>query len=71
MNETTDHILSMPADACRQLRHIAEQEGLSFGELLRRATKPFLFFRSIKQDPQARVLVERGDETQEIVLDLV
>ena len=71
MNETTDHSLSMPADAYRQLKRIAEQESLSLGELLRRATKPFLFFRSIKWDPQAHVLVERGDETQEIVLDLV
>jgi hypothetical protein len=71
MNETADHNLSMPADVYRQLRHIAEREGLSLGELLRRATRPFLFFRSIKQDPQAHVLVEREDETQEIVLDLV
>jgi hypothetical protein len=38
---------------------------------LRRATKLLLFVLSIKQDPDARLLVERGGEVREIVVDLI
>ena len=71
MKRITSYDLSMPTDSYRQLKHIAEQERTSLAELLRRAIKPFLLLRSIKHDPQARLLVERGGQIQEIILDLV
>jgi hypothetical protein len=70
MKKISSYSLLMPTDSYQQLGRIAEQEGISLAELLRKATKPFLFFRAIKQDPQARLLVERGDEIREIILDL-
>jgi hypothetical protein len=40
-------------------------------QYLRRATELLLFILSIKEDPDARLLVERGGEVQEIVVDLI
>lgn len=71
MKETTSYNLSIPTDTYRKIKKIAEQEGTSVAELLRRATKLLLFVRSIKQDPDARLLVERGGEIQQIVVDLI
>ncbi|MDY7040204.1 MAG: hypothetical protein SVX38_05005 [Chloroflexota bacterium] len=71
MAETTSYNLAIPTETYRKLKQIAEQEGTSIAELLRRATKLLLFVRSIKQDTGVRLLVERGGEIQEIVVDLI
>jgi len=55
----------------KNLQKIAEQEETTVADLLRRATKLILFVRSIRDDPGARLLIERGVETQEIVVDLI
>ena len=70
MKRNTSYDLSMPTDSYQQLKQIAEQESTSLAELLRRATKWFLFMRSIKQYPKARLLVERRGQIQEVILDL-
>ena len=71
MKQATNYNLSIPEDSYRQLKRIADEEGTSLAELLRKATKLFLYLRSIKQDSNARFLVERGDVIQEIILDLM
>jgi hypothetical protein len=55
----------------KNLQNIAEQEETTVADLLRRATKLILFVRSIRDDPGTRLLIERGVETQEIVVDLI
>jgi hypothetical protein len=71
VKETTGYNLAIPTDTYNNLKNIAIEEGTSVADLLRRATKLLLFVRSIKQDPEARLLVERGGEIQEIILDLI
>jgi len=71
MTETTGYNLKIPTETYSKLKQIAAQEGTSIAELLRRATRLLLFIRSIKQDPDARLMVKRGDEIQEIVVDLI
>jgi len=71
MSNTTSYNLAIPTDTYRKLRQIAEQEGTSIAELLRKATKLLLYVNSIKQDPDARLLVKRGDDLHEIVVDLL
>lgn len=67
----TRYNLELPTDYYRQLKSIADQEGTTIAELLRRATKLLLFVQSIKDDPSARLLVDRGGEIQEIIVDLI
>jgi len=67
----TRYNLTIPTDSYQNLQMIATQDETTIADLLRRATKLLLFVRSIKDDPDARLLVERGGETQEIVLDFV
>jgi hypothetical protein len=67
----TRYNLEIPTTTYRTLKKIAEQEGTTVADLLRRATKLLLFVRSVKDDPGARLLVERGGEIQEIVVDLL
>jgi hypothetical protein len=71
MSEMINYNLSMPVRTYNDLKEIAAAEGISVADLLRRATKLLLFVRSIKQDPGARLLVERKGEIQEIVIDLI
>ena len=71
MPETTSYNLSIPTETHRNLKKIAEQEGTTIAELLRKATRLLLYIRSIKENPDARLLVERGDDLQEIVVDLL
>jgi hypothetical protein len=67
----TRYNLDIPSDTYKNLKKIAEQERTTVADLLRRATKLFLFVRSIKQDPNARLVVEREGEYQEIIVDLI
>lgn len=67
----TRYNLEIPTTTYRTLKKIAEQEGTTVADLLRRATKLLLFVRSVKDDPGARLLVERAGEIQEIVVDLL
>lgn len=71
MSPTRRYNLAIPTDTYKNLKTIADQEGTTLADLLRRATKLLLFVRSIKSDPGARLLVERGGEIQEIVVDLL
>ena len=71
MVKTTSYNLSIPTETYRTLKKVAEQEGTSVAELLRKATKLFLFIRSLKLEPGTRLLVERESQTQEIVVDLI
>ena len=71
MKQATNYNLAIPNDSYRQLKRIADEEGTSLAELLRKATKLFLYLRSIKQNSDARFLIERGDVIQEIILDLM
>jgi hypothetical protein len=67
----TRYNLAMPTDSYKSLQKIAEQEDTTIADLLRKATKLLLFVRSIKEDPDSRLLVERGGDIQEIVLDFI
>ena len=67
----TRYNLELSTENYENLKKIAEQEGTTVADLLRRATKLLLFVLSIKQDPDTRLLVERGGEVQEIVVDLI
>lgn len=71
MANTTSYNLAIPSETYKELKKIAEQEGTSIAALLRKATRLFLYVRSIKLDPDARLMVKRGNETQEIVVDLL
>jgi len=71
MKETTSYNLSIPTDTYNNLKKIAAQEGTTVADLLRKATKLLLFVRSIKDEPDARLLIGRGSEIQEIVLDFI
>ena len=57
------------ASSYRRLKKIAQQENTTITDLMHRATQLLLFFRSIRNDPRARLLIERGMETRELVLD--
>jgi len=67
----TRYNLELSTENYENLKKIAEQEGTTIADLLRRATKLLLFVLSIKQDSDARLLVERGGEVQEIVVELI
>lgn len=67
----TRYNLKIPTGTYKNLQMIARQEGTTVAELLRRATKLLLYFRSIKDDTDGRLLVERGGEVQEIVLSFI
>jgi predicted DNA-binding ribbon-helix-helix protein len=67
----TRYNLKIPTETYKMLKKIAEQEKMTVADLLRRATKLLLFVRSITQASDARLLVERGSEVQEIVVDLI
>ena len=67
----TRYNLAIPTETYKKLKTIADQEGTTIADLLRRATKLLLFVRSVKDDPDAGLLVKRGGEIQEIVLDFV
>jgi len=67
----TRYNLEISTDDYRHLKKIAAQEGTTVADLMRRATRLLLFVLSIKQDPDARLMVKRGDELQEIILDLI
>jgi hypothetical protein len=71
MKGTTNYNLSIPTETYTNLKQIAESERTTVADLLRKATKLLLFVRSIKTDPDARLLVERGGEIQQIVLDFI
>jgi len=71
MTSRTRYNLEISTESYKNLQNIAAREGTSIADLLRRATKLLLFVRSIKEDPNARLLVERNGETQEIVLDFI
>ena len=67
----TRYNLEIPTETYHNLQRIARREETSVAELLRRATKLLLYVRSIKELPSSRLLVQRGSEVQEIVLDFV
>jgi hypothetical protein len=67
----TRYNLKIPTETYKNLQKIARQEGTTVAELLRRATKLLLYVRSIKDNADGRLLVERGDEVQEIVLGFI
>jgi len=71
MAKKTSYNLTIPTEIYRSLKKVAAQDGTTVAELLRRATKLYLFVRSISQEPGARLLVEHNGEPQEIVLDLI
>jgi len=68
---TQKYNLSIPTESYIGLQNIAAQEETTIADLLRKATKLLLFVRSIKRDPDARLLVQRRGEIQEIVLDFI
>jgi len=71
MTSRTRSNFEISTESYKNLQNIAAREGTTIADLLRRATKLLLFVRSIKEDPNARLLVERHGETQEIVLDFI
>lgn len=68
---TTSYNLKIPTETYDDLKEIAEQEGTTIAELLRKATRLLIFIRSFKDDPDAHLLVKRGDDEREIVIDLL
>jgi hypothetical protein len=71
MKSTTRYNFPIPTDTYRSLQDIAEKEGTTVADLLRRAIRWLLYVRTIRLDPEARLLVEQGGETRELVLDLL
>ncbi len=71
MKKKTSYNLTIPTETYRNLQKIAEEEGTTVAELLRRAIKWLMFVRTIKLDPDARLFIEQGGETKEIIIDLV
>ena len=71
MKTKTSYNMAIPTDTYKSLKKIAEQEGTTIAELLRRAIKWLLFVRTIKLDPDAKLLIEQGGETKEIIVDLI
>jgi len=71
MSTKTSYNLAIPTDTYKSLKRIAEQDGTTIAELMRRAIRCLMFLRTIKSDPDARLLVEQGGEIKEIILDLV
>jgi len=71
MTSRTRYNLEIASESYKNLQNIAAREGTTIADLLRRATKLLLFLRSIKEDPNARLLVDRNGEIQEIVLDFI
>ena len=67
----TRYNMDITSDVYQELKRIAEKDGTTIAELLRRAMRLYLYVHDIKRDPAARLLVRRGDETQEIVVDLI
>jgi hypothetical protein len=67
----TRYNLKIPTETYKKLKKIAEQEKTTIADLLRRATKLLLFVRFTTQDPDARLLVERGGEIQGIIVDSI
>jgi len=67
----TRYNLEIPTKTYNKLKNIAKQEKTTIAELLRRATRLLLFVRPIKEDPDAYLLIERGGEIQQIVVDLI
>jgi len=71
MATVTSYNLAIPTDTYRELKKIAEYDGTTIADLLRKATRLLLYVRSFKGDPDAHLLVKRGDDIQEIVIDLL
>ena len=72
MTAKTNYNLSMTTDSYKDLQKIAEQDGTTVAELMRKAIKWLMFIRKLKSDdPNARLFVEQGGETREIITDLV
>jgi len=71
MKSKTSYNLAIPTDTYRNLKKIAEQDGTTIAELMRKAIKWLMFIRTIKLDPEARLLVAQGDDVKEIITDLV
>ena len=69
--DRTRYNLDLPTEIYKRLKAMADQEGTTLADLLRKATKLLLFVRSIKDEPSSRLLVERDGEIQEIVLDFI
>lgn len=67
----TRYNLGIPTESYKNLQKVAEQEGTTIADLFRKATKLFLFIRSIKEDQDAHLLIERNGEIKEIVLDFI
>lgn len=71
MKAKTGYNLVMPTGTYESLQKIAEQDGTTIAELLRKAIRWFLFVRTIKLDPEARLLIEQDGEIKEIIVDLM
>jgi hypothetical protein len=71
MTEKKTYPLAITIDKYERLQEIAREEGTTFAELLRRAVRWLLFVQSIKQDPDAHLLIQRDGEIREIAIDLV
>ena len=67
----TRYNLKIPTDTYKNLQKTAKAEGTTVAELLRRATKLLLYLRSVKDDPGNHLLIKRGGEFQETVLDFI
>jgi hypothetical protein len=71
MSERKNYNLSLSIETYNHLQKIAEQEGTTLAEMLRKAIKWLLFIRTIKMDPDARLLVKQDGEIKEIITDLI
>ena len=71
MSNTKSYNLAMSTQSYNSLKQIATDDDTSVADLLRKSAKLLIYLRSIAKDPNARLLVERNGEIQEIVLDFV
>jgi hypothetical protein len=68
---TTGYNLQIPTETYYELKKYATEEGTTIADLLRKAIKLFIFFRSVSQNPDAHVLIQQNNETKELLLDML
>ena len=68
---TQRYTLDLPDGMYSSLKLIANDEETTVANLLRKATQLLLYIRSVRDDPGARLLIERGGKSKELVIDLI
>jgi metal-responsive CopG/Arc/MetJ family transcriptional regulator len=69
--KSRNYNLSITTEVYSTLQKMAERDGSSMSDLLRRAIRLYMYVRTITAGPDARLLVEQNGQIKEIVTDLL